>query len=95
MLKGAREGDILSDIECRGKIMRIHLTQVMHIPGAKGKILSLKVLEQRGFKSHILADHICIMKGGKTYAKALLGGEPYEDESHTTTGKHPNHNQKR
>jgi len=50
----------------------------MHIPKAKGKILSLKVLSQKGFKSHILADHICISKNDKTYAKAMLGGELYK-----------------
>jgi len=50
----------------------------MHVPGVEGKILSLKVLAQRGFESHILADHIHIMKSGKTYTEALLGGELYE-----------------
>jgi len=50
----------------------------MHIPEAEGKILSLKVLAQKGFQSHILADHICIMKDNKTYAEALLGKELYE-----------------
>src|SRR5882724_1247836 len=64
MVKGAGEGDILANIKCGGKTMRIWLTQVMHIPGAKGKILSLKVLVQRGFESHILVDCIHITKGG-------------------------------
>src|SRR5882724_12262682 len=50
----------------------------MHIPKAKGKILSLKVLSQKGFKSRILADWIHISKNDKTYAKAMLGGELYE-----------------
>ena len=47
----------------------------MHVPGAKGKILSLKVLAQKGFESHILADCIHISKHNKTYAEALLGRE--------------------
>ena len=50
----------------------------MHIPKAKGKILSLNVLAQKGFESHILADCICITKNDKTYAEAVLGGELYE-----------------
>ena len=50
----------------------------MHIPNAEGKILSLKVLAQKGFKSHILSDQIQITKDNKTYTKALLGGELYE-----------------
>ena len=58
--------------------MRIRLSQVMHIPEAKGKILSLKILAQKGFQSHILADRICISKDNITYAKALLGKELYE-----------------
>jgi len=66
------------DIECGGKTTRICLTQVMHVLEAEGKILSLKVLAQKGFQSHILTDHIRIMKDNKTYAKALLGKELYE-----------------
>ena len=50
----------------------------MHVPGADGKILSLKVLAQKGFESHILVNCICIAKDGKTYAEAYLGGELYE-----------------
>jgi len=41
------EGDIISDVKYQGKITRIQLTQVMHVPSADGKILSLKVLEQK------------------------------------------------
>src|SRR5467141_196514 len=78
MVKGAGEGDIDADMVCRGKTTRIHLTQVMHVPEAEGKILSLKVLAQRGFESHILADRIRITKDKKTYTEALLGSELYE-----------------
>jgi len=78
LVKGAGEGDIEVNVECQGNITKIRLTNVMHVPGAKGKILSLKVLAQKGFKSHILMDRICISKNNKTYAEALLGGELYE-----------------
>ena len=50
----------------------------MHVPAAEGKILSLKVLAQKGFKSHISVDHIHISKDNQTYAEAILGGELYE-----------------
>jgi len=52
----------------------------MHIPEAEGKILSLKILAQKGFQSHILADRIRISKGNTTYAEALLGKELYKVE---------------
>jgi len=74
-VQGEGEGDIDADIEYGGKITRIHLTRVMHIPKAKGKILSLKVLAQKGLKSCILLDQIQITKDNKTYTEALLGGE--------------------
>jgi len=77
-VKGVGEGDIEADIEYGGKTMRIRLTQVMHVPEAEGKILSLKVLAQKGFQSHILADCICITKDNITYAEALLETELYE-----------------
>ena len=50
----------------------------MHVPKAKGRILSLKVLAQKGFESHILWDRIQITKDNKTYTEALLVGELYE-----------------
>ena len=78
MVKGTGEGDIDYEVEYGGKIMKIRLTNVMHVPEAEGKILSLKVLAQKGFESHILADRICISKDKQTYAKAILGGELYE-----------------
>src|SRR5882724_5860384 len=52
-VKGISEGDILAEINFQGKTKKIRLTNVMHIPGADGKVLSLKVLDQRGFKSRI------------------------------------------
>ena len=51
MVKGVGEGDIKEDIEFEGKTMRICLTQVMHVPEAEGKILSLKILAQKVFKA--------------------------------------------
>ena len=52
-VKGIREGNIVADIEFQGKVTRIRLTQVMHVPGTDGKILSLKVLDQKGFECQI------------------------------------------
>ena len=77
-VKGIGEGDIDVDIECGSKTTRIHLSQVMHVPEAEGNILSLKILAQKGFQSHVLADQIRISKDNITYAEALLGKELYE-----------------
>src|SRR5882724_10683827 len=77
-VKGISEGDILADISFRGKTKKIRLTNVMHVPSAEGKILSLKVLDQRGFESHITGGRICITKGTEVYAEASLGKELYE-----------------
>jgi len=77
-VKGISEGDIDADIEYGGKITRIRLTRVMHVSEAEGKILSLKLLAQKGFQSHIFADRIRISKNDKTYVEAMLGGELYE-----------------
>jgi len=79
-VKGIGEGNIDVNIKCGGKTTRIRLSQVMHIPEAEGKILSLKILAQKGFQSHILADRIRISKGNTTYAEALLGKELYKVE---------------
>jgi len=49
----------------------------MHIPKVKGKILSLKLLDQKGFKCPISDGHVCIMRNGETYMEAKLGGELY------------------
>jgi len=48
MVKGVGDRDIMADVEFEGKTTRICLTQVMHIPDADGKILSLKKLDQKG-----------------------------------------------
>src|SRR5882724_2851551 len=77
-VKGIGEGDIDVNIECGSKTTRIRLSQVMHVPEAQGNILSLKILAQKGFQSHVLADRIRISKANITYAKALLGKELYE-----------------
>jgi len=50
----------------------------LHIPGADGKVLSLKVLDQRGFEHHISGGRIQIIKGAEVYTKASLGRELYE-----------------
>ena len=57
-MKGIGKGDILAEINFRGKTKKIMLMNVMHIPGADGKVLSLKILDQRGFESHIAGGHI-------------------------------------
>jgi len=51
-VKGAGEGDIDVEVEYGGKITKIRLTRHART-GGEGKILSLKVLAQRGFESHI------------------------------------------
>src|SRR5882724_5755960 len=42
MVKAVSEGNILSDINFKGQVGRIQLTQVLHVPGVDGKVLSLK-----------------------------------------------------
>jgi len=54
-IKGVGEGDLIADIECKGKFTRVCLTQVMHVPDAEGNILSLKKLDQKGFEICIIA----------------------------------------
>src|SRR5882724_660229 len=77
-VKGIGKGDNMADIEFQGKITCIRLTQVMHIPGAQGKILFLKLLDQKGFECRISDSCIQIMKNEKTYTEVKLGGELYE-----------------
>ena len=77
-VQGIGEGDVLVETKYQGRVTRIQLTKVMHVPGAEGKILSLKVLDQKGYESRIVNGHIYIMKGAHTYAQATLGGELYE-----------------
>jgi len=77
-IKVVGEGNILADIKFGNKITRIQLTQVMHVPGADGKILSLKMLDQKGFETRISGGRIRIMKADKTYTEASLGKELYE-----------------
>src|SRR5882672_12571417 len=50
----------------------------MHIPKAEGRIISLKVLDQKGYESRITGRHIHIMRNRKTCAKAFLGRQLYE-----------------
>ena len=78
MVKGIGEGDVVADVKFQGNTTRICLTKVMHIPGADGKILSLRVLDEKGFESHIKGGRVHITKNGKTYTEALLGGQLYE-----------------
>jgi len=72
------EGDIFADVHYDRKTTRIQLTRVMHVPRADGKILSLKVLDQKGFESQIMGGHVKIMKDNIIYTEGLLGGELYE-----------------
>ena len=76
-VEGIGEGDIIADIDYQGKCTRVHLTQVMHVPGADGKILSLKVLDQKGFESRIIGGHIQIMKNGQILTEASSEGGLY------------------
>ena len=72
------EGDVLADVEYQGKTTRIQLTQVMHIPSVDGKILSLKVLDKRGFECRIFNGSVSVLKNGETYVEAPLGSELYK-----------------
>ena len=77
-VKGVGESDIIADIAYGDKTTRIQLTKVMHVPNADGKILSLKVLAQKGFESHIVGNCIQIVKDARIHTEAVLGGELYE-----------------
>ena len=78
-MKGVREGNIIADIEkYEGKVTRVFLTQVMHVPDAEGKILSLNKLDQKGFEIRMVAGHILIMKTDEVYAEVSLSGDLYE-----------------
>ncbi len=77
-VKGLGKGDIIADVEYQGSVTRICLTKVMHVPGADGKILSLQVLDEKGFQSHIEGGKVHITRQGRTYTEATLGGELYE-----------------
>src|SRR5882724_7225099 len=48
------------------------------LTGADGKILSLMILDQKGFKMHISGGYVYIMKADEIYTKASLGRELYE-----------------
>jgi len=54
------------------------LPESLHVPEAEGKILSLKVLAQKGFQSHIFADRIRISKNDKTLRRSHVSGEYIE-----------------
>src|SRR5882724_7512485 len=77
-MKGVREGNIIADIEYKGKVTRVFLTQVMHIPDAEGKILCLKKLDQKGFEIHIVAGRKQIMKMDEVYTEVSLSGHVYK-----------------
>ena len=72
------EGDVLADVDYQGKTTRNQLTQVMHVPSADGKILSLKVLDKRGFECRIVNGLVSVLKNRETYIEAPLGSELYE-----------------
>jgi len=71
-VKRLGKGDIVADLEFQGKVTRIQLTQVMHIPDVDGKILFLKVLDQKGFESHICRGWFCIMKNMEMDTEAVF-----------------------
>ena len=76
-VEGVGEGEIIVSTEYQGEWTKIRLTQVMHVPRADGKILSLKVLDQKGFESHIAGGRIQIMRNGEVLTEALLEGDLY------------------
>jgi len=59
---------------------KLKLTNIMHVPGADGKVLSLKDLDKKGFESCIAGGCIRIMKADEIYREGSLGGELYEVE---------------
>lgn len=77
-VKGVGEGDIEAEVKFQGNMTRIRLTQVMHVLSTDSKILSLKVLDQKGFESHLISGKIHIGKNSKIYTKAALGRELYK-----------------
>ena len=78
MVKVIGKGNIVANIKFQNKITRIQLTHVMHIPDMDRKILSLKMLDQKGLEIHISGGHIHIMKIGEIYTEASLGREFYK-----------------
>ena len=86
-VEGVGEGEVIANINYKGKRMRVHLTQVMHVPGADGKILSLKVLDQKGFKSHIIGGRIQIKKNSQVLTEASLEGGLYGVKIETKIGR--------
>src|SRR5882724_5420203 len=75
---GIGEGDIDAEVEFQGKITRIKLTNVMHVPGRTSNILSLKILDQRGFESQMAGGRLCILKKDTILTKTPPGREQYE-----------------
>ena len=75
---GVGEGDVLADLEHKGKTTRIQLTRVMHVPAAESKILSLRVLDQKGFESRIIGGRVRILRNEEILTEASVGGDLYE-----------------
>ena len=73
-LSGQSAKETLADIEFQGKISRIRLTQVLHVPGTDGKVLSLKVLDQKGFESQKKGGQVRIMKDAEVYVELHWAG---------------------
>src|SRR5882724_11621753 len=63
-------------------------------PKLKEKILSLKVLAQKGFKNHILEEWICISKNDLCQSHVRWRTIQSEDEGCTFTREHTGHSQR-
>jgi hypothetical protein len=75
---GIGEGSIEAEVEYQGRSTRITLTKVMHVPEGDGNILSLRILDQRGFESRVVGGKIRILKNDRILTEARLGRELYE-----------------
>jgi len=89
LVKGADEGDINVEVECGGRPRRIWLTNVMHVPEAKGKILSFKSPSTNRLRESHLADHVRTQETTRLMLRPCLGGNLWsQDESLTSAEKH-------
>ena len=86
MVKVVGEGNILADINLKGKVRRIQLTQVLHVPGVDGKILSLKILGQKGFKTQLSRGCIRIHESRWNLHRRIIRWRTVlsKNEDHTT-----------
>jgi len=59
-------------------VVNMVLTRSVQSPDMDGRILSLKILDQKGFKTRLSGGRIHIMKVDEIYTEGSLGGELYK-----------------